>query len=341
MSLMRATRPARRRRARRAAYGARRRPPWRRWFPVIVVVLVALAAPLLAHGQALPDSVVLGWTATGDDGLSGTATTAELRLSGSPITLANWDLATLVPGVPAPGPSGTAETAVVRGLTPGATYYFALRTGDEAGNWSGVSNLVMWNGILDTTPPAAPSGLVATRSGGTVRLIWAANSEPDLAGYSVYRGASAAGPFTRINDSLLVDARDDDANLPGGQDVAWYRLVALDLSGNASPMGMAVSVSLAGPAIALKPAYPNPSPLSGPVRIPVIISDSPGGARLDILDSGGHRVRRIDLGSLPPGSSDIVWDGRNDAGRLVAPGVYSALLTGHDLAQVVRLVRVP
>jgi hypothetical protein len=341
MSLRRAARLARRRRVRRASFGSRRRAPWRRWFPVIIIVLLALAAPLLAHAQALPDSVVLGWTDTGDDGVAGTATTVELRLSGSPITLATWDLASVVPGVPAPGPSGTQESVVVRGLTPGATYYFAVRASDEAGNWSGLSNLVAWNGTFDTTPPAAPVGLVAARSGGSVRLSWAANAEPDLAGYSVYRGASATGSFARINDSLLVEARDNDAALPGGQDVAWYRLVALDLSGNTSPMGAAVSVSLAGPAIALKPAYPNPSPLSGPVRIPVLVSDSPAGARIDVLDSGGHRVRRIDLGSLPAGSSEIVWDGRNDAGRLVAPGVYSAFLTGHNLAQVVRLVRVP
>lgn len=325
----------------RRALGARRRAPWRRWFPVIIIVLLAIAAPLLAHAQALPDSVTLGWTDTGDDGAAGTATTVDLRMSGSPITLANWDLATVVPGLAAPGPSGTPQRFVVRGLTPGATYYFALRASDEAGNWSGLSNPVMWNGALDMTPPAPPAGLVAARDGRTVRLTWAANTEPDLAGYSVYRAISVSGPFTRLNDSLLVDARNDDPSLPAGQDVAWYRLVALDRSGNTSSMGPAVSVSLAGADVVLRPAYPNPSPLSGPVRIPVLVSASPAGARLDVLDSGGHRVRRIDLASLPNGSSEIVWDGRNDAGRLVAPGVYSAFLIGHDLAQVVRLVRVP
>lgn len=332
----------RRRYARRSAFGDRRRAPWRRWFPIIIIVLLALTAPLLAHAQGpLPDSVALGWTDPGDDGLVGTAIALELRMSGAPISLVNWDVATTVPGLPPPGPSGTPERFVVRGLTPGATYYFALRAVDEAGNWAGLSNLVMFNGALDTTPPAAPTGLTAARNGGTVRLSWVANTEPDLAGYSLYRGSSASGTFARINDSLLVDERDDDAALPAGQDVAWYRLAALDRSGNTSSMSPAVSVSLAGADVVLQPAYPNPSPLSGPVRIPVLVSAAPAGVRLDVLDSGGHRVRRIDLASLPAGSSEILWDGRNDAGRLVAPGVYSGFLIGHGLSQVVRLVRVP
>jgi hypothetical protein len=44
-----AAKPARRRRVRRTAVSTSRRPPWRRWFPVIVVALIALTAPFLVH----------------------------------------------------------------------------------------------------------------------------------------------------------------------------------------------------------------------------------------------------------------------------------------------------
>jgi len=47
--MRRAAKRARRRPNRRTALGAQRRPPWRRWFPVIVVVLIALTAPFLVH----------------------------------------------------------------------------------------------------------------------------------------------------------------------------------------------------------------------------------------------------------------------------------------------------
>ena len=335
---------ARRRGRRRAAScsGSRARPPWRRFFPIIVTVILALAAPLLVHAQGtLPDSVALGWTDTGDDGTVGTAAVVEIRMSASPISLSNWDQASIVPGVPTPGPSGTPERFVVRGLVPGATYYFALRAADEAGNWSGLSNILMFDGTLDLTPPGAPAGLAVTRVGGGARLTWSPDAEPDLAGYSVYRGGSATGPFARVNDSLLVSPEFDDALLPADAQVAWYRVTALDRSGNESAPGTAVSISLAAASVLLQPAYPNPSPLAGPVHIPLLVSTRPAHARIDVLESGGRRVRSIPLGSLALGSTEVVWDGRNDAGRPVAPGVYSAFLVGDGLSQVVRLVRVP
>lgn len=334
----RAARP-RRRRPRR--YASAVRPGWRRFFPAIVIILLALAAPMLVHAQGLPDSVALGWTDTGDDGTIGTAAVVEIRMSGSPISLASWDQATPVPGVPTPGPSGTPERIVVRGLVPGATYYFALRAADEAGNWSGLSNLLRFDGTLDITPPAAPAGLAVTRAGGGVRLAWSSNTEPDLAGYSLYRGGSASGPFARLNDSLLVSPGFDDDALPAGSDVAWYRVAAIDLSGNESVPGAAVSVSLAAASVVIQPVYPNPSPLSSPVHIPLLVSTRPAHARIDVLDSGGRRVRSIALGSPALGSTEVLWDGRNDAGRPVAPGVYSGFLVGDGLSQVVRVVRVP
>jgi hypothetical protein len=317
----------------------RRRPPWRRWFPVLVALALLIAAPMFAYAQS-PDSVALAWTGSGDDGNVGTPTTVELRYDTSPITLASWDAATLVPGMPVPGPAGTAQRVVVHGLAFGTTYYFSLRSSDEAGNWSGLSNLVAWSWSVDTSPPAAPAGLTVTRGGAGARLTWSANGEPDLAGYEVFRGGASAGPFALACDSLLPAPGFDDPALPGGG-AAWYRVVAVDLSGNASAPSAAVALSLEKSDIVLQPAYPNPSPLAGPVRIPALVAAAHPGARLDILDAGGRRVRVIDLSGLAPGSADVVWDGRNDAGRSVAPGVYSAVLAGAGVAQVVRLVRVP
>ncbi|HET7903276.1 MAG TPA: FlgD immunoglobulin-like domain containing protein, partial [Candidatus Eisenbacteria bacterium] len=37
---------------------------------------------------------------------------------------------------------------------------------------------------------------------------------------------------------------------------------------------------------------------------------------------GGRLVRTLFVGSLPAGSRRIDWDGRDDAGRAVASGVY-------------------
>jgi hypothetical protein len=88
------------------------------------------------------DSITLTWTAVGDDGNIGTASTYDIRYSTSSITEANWDSATQVAGEPAPKPAGSAESFTITGLSPGTTYYFALKTADGVPNWSELSNVV-------------------------------------------------------------------------------------------------------------------------------------------------------------------------------------------------------
>ena len=85
-------------------------------------------------------AVGLSWTAPGDDGGQGTATSYDLRYASAPITEANWGSASPVSGEPAPAAAGTSQGMTVSGLTPGASYYFALKTEDEAPNVSPVSN---------------------------------------------------------------------------------------------------------------------------------------------------------------------------------------------------------
>jgi hypothetical protein len=87
-------------------------------------------------------SVELGWTATGDDGVSGQAEAYDLRYAEGPITDQNWQDATLVEGVGIPGTGGAMETFAVIGLDPGIEYGFALAVSDEAGNRSDLSNTV-------------------------------------------------------------------------------------------------------------------------------------------------------------------------------------------------------
>ena len=87
-----------------------------------------------------PGPVTLNWTAPGDDGASGTATSYDVRYSMTPIAdFVTFASATPVVGEPLPHAAGTFESLEVN-LPPG-TYYFALRTRDEADNESGLSNV--------------------------------------------------------------------------------------------------------------------------------------------------------------------------------------------------------
>ena len=328
----------------RPVFRRRTRPGWRRWFPVIFALGLLAAAPALSHAQVGADSVALHWTAVGDDSLTGTATLYDVRMSTAPITEGNWSSATVVSGAPTPLESGNAQSLVVRGLTFGTTYYFGIKTVDDAGNWSGLSNVLRWDWIFDSAPPAAPVGLVSTREGRNVHLTWTAGAEPDLSGYTVYRATSAGGPFTSISGPLLGSPDYVDAATPNGAESVWYSVSASDVTGNESPHSSVIPVSLDSgpPSLAIQTPFPNPSRVSSTVRIPIVVPESGStGARIEIVDSGNQRVRTIDLGTLAPGVQEIQWDGLNSAGRGVAPGAYRAWLIAGDLRQCTRLVRLP
>ena len=86
-------------------------------------------------------SVFLTWTASGDDGTIGTATETDLRYATDLEALLGWDGATKVQNESAPLPSGSSEHIEIGDLTPGFTYYFALKIIDDANNVSGISNV--------------------------------------------------------------------------------------------------------------------------------------------------------------------------------------------------------
>jgi hypothetical protein len=95
----------------------------------------------LAVGNTTAISVLLAWTAPGDDGDTGAATQYDIRYSTAPITPANWASASECTGEAAPKAGGSAETFSIDGLTPETDYYFALEATDEAHNWSPLSNV--------------------------------------------------------------------------------------------------------------------------------------------------------------------------------------------------------
>lgn len=109
---------------------------------------------------ATASSVTLSWTATGDDGSSGTASQYDLRYSTSPINASNFASATPCGHDHTPNAPGTEETCTITDLSQEVTYYFAIRVADEVPNWSDISNVVNTT-TPDETAPVAISDLSA------------------------------------------------------------------------------------------------------------------------------------------------------------------------------------
>ncbi len=142
----------------------------------------------------------LQWTAPGDDGTAGRAARYDVRYSLAPITVASFDSAARALAVPAPQPAGALEQVRVSGLGRFSTlYYFAVRTSDELGNLSPISNVASGTTLApprvqvapDSLSADLPSGEQATRTltvsnSGASELAFALASEP-----LVVPGASA------------------------------------------------------------------------------------------------------------------------------------------------------
>jgi hypothetical protein len=88
----------------------------------------------------------------------------------------------------------------------------------------------------DVFPPATPTGLQAVFSGPGqkpfIDLIWAGNSESDLAGYNVYRRDGGSEPV-KINTELVKTPSFRDANVTPGHQY-FYSISAVDAPGNES-----------------------------------------------------------------------------------------------------------
>jgi len=82
---------------------------------------------------------ILDWIAPGDDGSQGTAFRYDLRYSNQPITEDNWQYAETAVALSDPQAAGSPETAIATGLDAGTTYYFALKTKDDAWQESDLS----------------------------------------------------------------------------------------------------------------------------------------------------------------------------------------------------------
>ncbi len=94
----------------------------------------------LIAGTPLATSVPLSWLSTGDDAATGIASRYDMRYSTQEITVANFESALQVLGLPDPLVAGTLQEVNVTGLQPGRQYFFVMKVIDEAGNESDLSN---------------------------------------------------------------------------------------------------------------------------------------------------------------------------------------------------------
>jgi hypothetical protein len=240
----------------------------------------------------------------------------------------------------------------------------------RSGNYDVYARRVLADG---TFPPGAiPNGAVLCSAAGD-QGYGASNNPmlPDGAGgaYLVWHDARTGDPNKDIYAMHVLQAGTPDPAWPvnglavstaagnqvgpnptpdgsGGLLVAWsdnrggtdYDVYAQRIAANGTLPLVGAGRNGPRPGARLEPPRPNPARLRAELRYSLAEAST---VRLEILDLSGRRARQLDCGTRPAGPHEIRWDLRDDAGQLVANGLYFARLvvSGRPFLQRVVLLR--
>jgi hypothetical protein len=145
----------------------------------------AAISNLTAAAGAQDGTVDLSWTAPGDDGASGNLSGGQFVVkfsSAQIIRTADFDapaFSVSTVTVSTSAAAGSAQTLTLSGLTPGTSYWFAIKTRDEASNfstWASSADVPSVNTLAYAPaavgPPAAPASFSGTAQS-TGSILWA------------------------------------------------------------------------------------------------------------------------------------------------------------------------
>ena len=118
-------------------------------------------------------------------------------------------------------------------LVPGSHYIYTATATDIAGNESVYATPDTLH-FRNFNPPSSIRNLQAAARDTGIELQWERVAATDLAGYRVYRASIPTGIYEPVHEGLISETRFFD---PEGTLSSWYRVRAVDTSGNESRPG--------------------------------------------------------------------------------------------------------
>ena len=191
---------------------------------------------------------------------------------------------------------------------------------------------------VNNLQPQPPTGLVVDYSppAGT-QLNWDPTSEPRFAHFRIYRSLE---PNTPIQPGTLWTITTDTEFFDETTIQYFYQLTVMTLDGQESdPTEVNLSsVFHQFSKLELLPNTPNPfNPLT---ELSFLVSGGTESVSLVIFDARGRKIRMLLAQPLPEGWHSVTWNGRDDAGRACASGLYHAQLRQGTLRRVMKMTLV-
>ena len=218
--------------------------------PAIATITAPASSPQTVLG-ALSSSIAAGQVTPA------TADTAKSTIPSAIVPMTKSTAASL-PGITSTGAAPIAATAPspFAGATSGHSVASAgsssahstpgSRSALNLLKNSSIANLLQAPTSVVTTPPALPPAATppSDPATGSLTLTWAANREPDLAGYKIYVG-TASGTYNFPGSAFVIGLGTSYtvSNLPNGQ-TYFFAISAYDTAGNESPLSAEVTKSL-------------------------------------------------------------------------------------------------
>ena len=194
---------------------------------------------------------------------------------------------------------------------------------------------------VDNIVPGPPQGfVVAYGTGSGNRLSWDPSDAADFSGFRVYRGENPdfeLSPASHVHTTAGTEWQDPDRDDTG----VYYKVTVIDAAGNESaPAGNGTPTGTGQPSLPSAFAlYQNmPNPFNPTTLIRYDVPTAGGHVTLRVYDVVGRLVRTLVDEAQTPGAKAISWNGRTDAGRRVASGVYFYRLRAPGFEKTLKMI---